>query len=418
MKQIFFFTALILICFKCSTNGSEVNASGTLTSLPAIWSVSTTDDGIISASGIVNTNVVYKNSILIGGRVKSGRAVQSVDFNTGKKNWIWQDYISTQGNTDMYSVQVDGNNLIWQQYSTNYSINLDNGITNWKNGLSIKYGDYVNLIGNNYYTGAAATSNLQLSLCGIYSFDKYNGIPNLIATPQFDTTALLINSGSSGMVEYVVPIINGIDTFLVACFRDPPSTNYTVRNSICCYNLSKKSWVYQRALIAPENHLGIEGTPFILNGNIYCTAGGGLQCNKLLSGENNWTKNFPSTSSFLFSGAIYGGGKIFANNENLHLYCIDPTNGSTVWDQSIFGTCSHMEYLNGVVYFVCGGDGKLYAIDAANGNKLWAVSSPDLKISSQASFDRYVGVVPPQNGQKGKIIVTTGLNAYCYEAYK
>jgi len=29
-----------------------------------------------------------------------------------------------------------------------------------------------------------------------------------------------------------------------------------------------------------------------------------------------------------------------------------------------------------------------------------------------------VGLIPPQNGQKGKIVVTTGLNAYCYEAYK
>jgi len=411
---ILFLVTLFASCSKDATTDS----SGTVIGLNPLWSISTTDDGIIAESGVVSTNVVYKNSILVGGRYKSIRAIHSIDFNTGKKNWTWQDYVSKQGNTDMYSAQIDGSNLIWQQYSTNYSINLESGTTNWKNSLSVRYGEYVNLIGDKYYTGAAATSNLPLNLCGIYSFGKFNGTPNLIATPLFDTTALLNNSGSSGMVEYVLPFINGTDTFLVACFRDPPSTNFTVRNSICCYNLSKKLWGYNRVLIAPENHLGMEGTPFISNGNIYCTAGGSLQCNKLLSGENNWTKSFPSTSSFLFSGAIYAEGKIFANNENLHLYCIDPSNGSTIWDQGIFGTCSQMAYLNGVVYFICGGDGKLYAIDAANGNKLWAIPSPDLKISSQASFDRYVGLIPPQNGQKGKIVVTTGLNAYCYEAYK
>ena len=76
-----------------------------------------------------------------------------------------------------------------------------------------------------------------------------------------------------------------------------------------------------------------------------------------------------------------------------------------------------MSYLNGVIYFVGGGDGKLHAVEAATGKYLWRLESPDKAANKNAYFQSSLcAVVPGKNGAKGKVVVLTGLNAYCYEA--
>ena len=75
-----------------------------------------------------------------------------------------------------------------------------------------------------------------------------------------------------------------------------------------------------------------------------------------------------------------------------------------------------LRYLNGVVYFGGGGDGKLHAVDAETGEYLWEIESPDLGKNKSAYFGGLCAVVPGVGSEKGKIVVTTGLNAYCYEA--
>ena len=53
-----------------------------------------------------------------------------------------------------------------------------------------------------------------------------------------------------------------------------------------------------------------------------------------------------------------------------------------------------------------------------NSQHPWRVKSPDLATSSGARFCGVCVAVPGKDGNKGRIVATTGLNAYGYEAIR
>ena len=406
--------------YRC--NKDIINdSSGTTIKLAPLWA-STTTDGKIAESGLVRNAVMLDNGILVGGRQGNSNSLIMLDINSGSKKWSWQDYPTTTGYTLFDFPVINGSNLICHEFYFNVNIDLKTGKTIWKNAFNnYSYDRLNNFFNNTIYCGNEGIHNYGNKSVGAYTLDMQSGTPKFFLPVRIDTTNILNGTGYSGEASCVFPLVNNQDTLISIIVMDPPISGYKFRLTACLYNKSKSTWVYERAPLFDASNGGLEGKPVVFGNNMYICSGGGSLCFNMLTGEKKWTNNFievNEVSSFLLSTPLLADGKIFVQNENLYLFCLDPNTGATIWKQGIFGTCSHMGYLNGVIYFVCGGDGKLYAIDAANGNKLWAIPSPDLKISSQASFDRYVGVVPPQNGQKGKIIVTTGLNAYCYEAYK
>ena len=406
--------------YRC--NKDIINdSSGTIVKLSPLWSTSTTD-GKIAESGLIGTTVLFNNGILVGGRQNNSNAFLMLDANSGLKKWTWQDYPIATGYYLFDFPLIIGNNLICHELYFNVNIDLRVGSTVWKNAFNgYGYDELNNFFNGNIYCGNRGNNNNGNKPVGAYLLNMQTGTPQFILPVKIDTTDVLTNTGYSGDVSCVYPFIYSKDTLFSIVVTDPPITGYKYRLTSCLYNLSKKQWIYERNPLFGANKGGLVGKPVILDNYMYFCSGTGMICFDMITGDKRWVNNFADVegpSAFLTSSPLIADSKIFVQNENLYLYCLDPNTGATIWRQGIFGTCSQMSYLNGVVYFVCGGDGKLYAIDAANGNKLWAIPSPDLKISSQASFDRYVGVVPPQNGQKGKIIITTGLNAYCYEAYK
>ena len=414
---IFFIFNLFASCKKDSTTDS----SGTIIGLNPIWSNSVTDDGKIAESGIIRNGVYYNGSIVIGGRFKNDRSLMMLNTNDGKVVWRWQNYPTKTGNRDIYFPLQINSDLIYSTSLYNFKISLSDGVDKWANTFTSGYYNYNNFFNNEIYTGNASFGNENGQAIGVYKISYNTGKPEFLIPVKVDTTGKLSGTSYSGGVPFAYPFLSNQDTMLSLIVIDPPGTGYKFNLRTSLYNLSKKTWVYERMPLFDGSIGGVDGKPVILGNYMYVCSGAGFAGFDLLTGNIKWYTSFPDggvPSSFLTSTPLLAEDKLFIQNENTYLYCLSPSSGITLWRQGIFGTCSHMAYLNGVVYFVCGGDGKLYAIDATNGNKLWAIPSPDLKISSQASFDRYVGLIPPQNGQKGKIVVTTGLNAYCYEAYK
>ena len=100
------------------------------------------------------------------------------------------------------------------------------------------------------------------------------------------------------------------------------------------------------------------------------------------------------------------------------MYCLDPATGRQIWKEKSSGTSSPISYLNGVVYFLGGGDGKLHAIDANTGQHLWRLNSPDKAKDSGAFFYGVCVAVPGSGGSKGRVVAMTGLGAYGYEAIR
>ena len=94
---------------------------------------------------------------------------------------------------------------------------------------------------------------------------------------------------------------------------------------------------------------------------------------------------------------------------------LDPETGVTLWTLKTSTGCNEITSLDGVVYWKDRGDGKLYAIEAATGTLLWRLDDPDPEENSWWS-SAGIGVLPGENGEKGKIYAGTHMRLYCYEA--
>ena len=418
-RGILFLTFFMLSNFSCSKD-TVLDNNGTIISLKPLWQSSTNDGS--GARFMIAQTAFYDNGILVSGKQNNTDALMMLDVNSGDKKWVFQDFLSSISSYSLDFPVVMKNNFICNEYYFNMNLDMSTGKTVWKNSFfDYSYDRLNNLFNGTIYCGNRGINNLGKKPVGAYKLDMQTGTPEFILPVKIDTTNVLVGTGHSDDVSCVYPFVYNLDTLISIVVTDPPISGYRFRLTTSLYNLSKRVWVYERAPLSNGSNGGVNNKPVVSGNNMYVCSGVGFTGFDMLTGNIKWSTNFTGTdspSSFLTSSPLIADNKIFIQNENLYLYCLDPKSGIQLWRQGIFGTCSQMTYLNGVVYFVCGGDGKLYAIDAANGNKLWAIPSPDLKISSGASFDRYVGLVPPQNGQKGKIVVTTGLNAYCYEAYK
>ena len=420
MYMRFFFLFFLIFCnFNC-TKDTVIDANGTIINLKPLWQSSTNDGS--GARFLIAQTAFYDNGILVSGKQNNKDALLMLDVSSGTKKWVFQDFPSSISSYSLDFPVVMKNNFICNEYYFNMNLDMSTGKTVWKNSFfGYSYDRLNNLFNGTIYCGNGGINNLGNKPVGAYKLDMQTGIPQFILPVKIDTTNVLVGTGYSGDVSCVYPFVYNSDTLISIIVTDPPISGYKFRLTTCLYNLSKKQWIYERAPLFNASNAGVNDKPVVLGNSMYVCSGGAMACFDMLTGNNKWTSYFTDggvTSAFLTSSPLIADGKVFVQNENTYLYCLSPSSGILIWRQGIFGTCSQMEYLNGVVYFVSGGDGKLYAIDAANGNKLWAIPSPDLKNNSGASFDRYVGLVPPQNGQKGKIVVTTGLNAYCYEAYK
>ncbi len=417
---LIFITILGLSNFRC-TKDVVTDPNGTIIKLPTLWSSATTD-GALATSGLVSSTIFYNNSMLVGGRQNGSDALMLLDINSGTRKWVWQDFPIPGAYSYISYPEINESNMICQSYYFNINVDLQTGKTVWKNKF-IKYGfsRYNSFFNGTIYCGSDGVNNYNYNPVGIFALNKQTGTPEFILPVKIDSSNALKNTGYSGEASFVYPFVNNQDTLISIIVFDPPITGYKARLTTCLYNKTKGVWIYERMPLFDASDSGVNGKPVILGDYMYVCSGASLTRFNMLTGEKGWAQNFTVAgipSSFLTSTPLLADGKIFIQNENTYMYCIDPQSGQIIWRQGNFGTASFMQYLNGVVYFVSGGDGKLYAIDAANGTKLWAITSPDYAKNSGATFDRYVGLVPPQNGAKGKIVVTTGLNAYCYEAYK
>ena len=236
--------------------------------------------------------------------------------------------------------------------------------------------------------------------------------------PIYDTTGMLpINqSGRLGYIAFINPWSYQGDSMIVVSYGDPPLKGWLFREYIGLYNYTKQRWVYDKMLLKEPSQWGIYSLPAVYENKVYHATGNQIICSDILTGKKIWETSTPN-QSFIFSKLFAVGSKLYANSDDGYLNCLDAQSGSMVWRIRSSGSSSKLGYLNGIIYFVGGGDGKLHAVDAETGNYIWKLESPDAD-KSKAPFSGLCAVIPGKSGAKGKVVVLTGLNAYCYEAIK
>ena len=420
--MLFFGFCLLFLSCKKEQDITAKDNSGVFTRRPHIWQQSTTDDGTFSEVRTIATLINYNDGVLIGARKNGKRVLRMVDLKDGQTRWDWADFIEERSYLGARFASQKDNLFFWQAAYWNYCIDLSNGKTVWKNAFTNDYDVKSTGIGDKYfgqyYYGATPANKPKE---GGYSvvFNTQNGLPYQYIRPRYDTTgrAPFELTQSNGIVHFTVPLIKGQDTLLLLTFIDPFLPDYQYRECYALYNLTQQKWIYDRADYLGVTRSNINFYPIIYIDKIYSVYSYGVLCHDLMTGVKKWQTDVGSSAGFGFGGIIIEENRLYANSNDGYLYCFDLETGGLNWKIRSSGSSTKMSYLNGVIYFVGGGDGKLHAVEAATGKYLWQLDSPDKAANKNAYFKSGLcAVVPGKNGAKGKIVVLTGLNAYCYEA--
>ena len=430
-KNYYLFAIItVLLCCKKTEEETIYDSTGVATKLPHVWKSSISDNGELTQVSVnVNIQTDDKNFIVGGG--KDGEDIKLMKFNSdnGSKIWEWSDrlsYLSAPNIKDPISIEpnqfvLNDNKLFFSLNTSSYCLDINSGKTFWKNKVLISRSDYCHNIENKYFSfgselapNGAFTSNI-----GNYVYEgslldadivKRVLKPNYIFESTYQT-----NTAINGLIRACLPYIYQTDTLLSVLFIDPNIGGSTYRTVAGLFNYSNKKWIYERKILNPPSQLSNITHAILVRDRFYHSSGKSLHCNNILTGESSWIQYFDQ--GFGSSRFIIEGDRMYAACEDRILYCININSGQIIWKEQNAGGCSPVSYLNGVLYFL-GGDGKLHAVDANTGKHIWKLSSPDVTKNSGAFFYGLCATVAGKNGQKGRVIGTTGLNAYCYEAVR
>jgi len=424
MERILYLILTIIIlaisCNKDDLSDFQKDENGVIVSLSYIWIKSLHKDNTFHSNGYVEFPVIYDENILIPTTDSNGNQYLSmINTSDGETKWKWNDILEETfcNDVELYGLFKQDNLLTWQKGSRSYCINLENGTTIWKVQRDKTYDSRINSYGNDYFTYSLITNTEGYDEQVAYTGNIQTGelTEFLRANLSGDYIAPSSENGGVGGIIYINEILLNSNLLLVTYAE--PLPEWCVNSFFGLYNTQIQEWVYERKLLVPPLwNTSVFHTPIIYNGQVYANVGNNIVCHDLYTGEQLWRREFDN--DFLFSGFIIEEDKIIANNENKTLYCLDTETGHSIWEGEGAGTSSRMSYLNGIVYFVGGSDGKLHAVDIDTGQTVWRLDAKKIEGSESLFKTNAVYVIPGENSEKGKVIALTHMYAYCFEAYR
>lgn len=410
--------SVFFILFVGCRKGDEIkDKSGIIITKKPQWAVGTTDDDSLAGTFIFKQACIFDNTLVIKSRKGQQGILRCLNLNDGSAKWEWNDFLDAPS-TIIYPYQYS-NKLIWQDRYYNYCINLETGKTEWKNTSEGHY-EYRSFGVNDIFTVTHLVNRTQPTEKGgnIVVMDSKTGKPAFSFKPQYDSTGdTPDNECGWGYWGFPIPFAKDGKEYILIKFNDAPKSCKTVYAEwLGLYNYTDKKWVYERQRLRDLNDPFTTATPSVIKDNyVYSNPTNAVVCHDLMTGQKRWETLGTDDN---FTSLIIENSKVYANGNGGYLTCLNADTGSKLWTIRSSGSSTRLSILNGIIYFAGGGDGKLHAIDAETGEYYWKIESPDVKRNKWAIFSGMCAVVPGVGGQKGKIVVTTGYNAYCYEAIR
>ena len=402
--SIIFIGATLLSC-SCTKEDNSISTkteNGVITEKPYIWwNKEEEHDHFIITNGFI-----YKNSFLAESHINS---ISYLSLQIGKNGnilWRWNDYFKSE-DLSIRDYYFNNENFIFQQGPRSYCINLETGETKWKkqwkNSMQIKVSGIDNeLIVLEYYSD---NGNSYPSI-NILNVINGNIIERII--PKFENKVNINVLGELGDIHSVSPFKKNGKVYLLITYNEAISYSKSIP-LISLYNYTDKTWVYEYKKITNLEKGGL-GFVDIQNDRIYHDGASHVFCNDLWTGDSIWTQEFKG--NFLFGSCTYDQGTLYAAAEGDGYYALDAETGAIKWKgERAPGTSSRMVVLNGVLYYINGGDGRLWALDLATGKTLWRLKSPD-----GYSFKREINVMQGDGERKRYVLTSTWHGACAYEA--
>ncbi len=419
MKKIVGVLVFFLLLSSCCKEESEdyKDSQGVLTKVPYIWKRSLHKTEGYSSNSYHKVLIEYNGYVGIpttDASQENSRYLSMIDPDDGTTISEWNDVFIPQEGVNISYAHQHENLLFYQRGYRGYCINLETGATQWKIESEDPSFVVVDGIAEEFFV-MSESENLypQYAEKVGYRGNIYTGEKEEFLVPDF---SLEFSYGNRiGDVVGIKPhMIDGVRHLVVAWQEFKHPINWVAQTYLGLFNYETMEWVYQKKeMIAPKMNGSVLSPLRIYDNMIFANIGHDLVCHDILSGEQLWTRNFPQ--DFMFSGFILEEGRLYGLNEDKILYCIDPYTGSSIWEEPGAGTSSPLTYMNGVLYFTGGSDGKLHAVDTETGETVWKLKGEHY---DHGYFFNPVYVIPAKDGKPARIIAVNALNAYCIEAYR
>lgn len=322
-----------------------------------------------------------------------------LDASTGEVRWMWDDFFAYgQPSVLVFSHEWHqlGEILLFVSGGKQYCVDICTGKTLWR-----RYRDYSSrgvICGNGYQYAVVGTTfdNSGEMYDNIYVGD--------IRDPEIERCIYKGTGGRAAGKPSLHWDANGtLRVIFLEVIRNTGSTDYSYTAYIVGYDLTSDREIYRTVVYSQTKDVGGAITK-VYGDYCYSVIGRRMVCTELGTGKIRWFQNFPG--DFLFTGFIIVDGTIYANCEDTYLYAVDAETGLIKWREKSSGTSSPLFYMDGVLYYVGGGDGKLHAVEAATGKHLWKIDPPE---RNDYGFTR-----SRPTGFDGRLYVTSWTTAYCY----
>ncbi|MEP6737775.1 MAG: PQQ-binding-like beta-propeller repeat protein [Chryseolinea sp.] len=427
--KIRFISMLLLLYFLCGCDKEDrivTDDNGVVIRRPHLWDTPLSKDGSIPDLSI-STPIIYDESnLLVSGERNGQRSILSLGAFDGLVNWEWSDLLGLLNNPT-YKDPINivrksyyqfGNKLFFNYSTSSYCIDLGTGQTIWKNQIARARNSNNAGIDDLYFSAGSEYDPVDEQK--IY-WGNINSADNeqLLLKPNY-TAVSNPPSNAQGYLNSIRPFKFGNDTYLAFGIENPYTDFTTPTGSglteLNLYNLTQSKYEYEKIVINPQRETRVIADLFYQSGFLYFQSSNFIHSYDAMTGQELWRVFIGSSP--LTSRMILVDNKLISACEDRILYCVDALTGRILWREQNTGTCSELSYLNGVIYYLGGGDGLLHAVDAETGKHLWKISSPDLKHNSDAYFFGVCIAVPGRGQDNGVVIGTTGINAYAYEAIR
>jgi outer membrane protein assembly factor BamB len=425
MFNRFYFYFIILLISCCEKESSTIiDEDGAIIQKPWLWRTKTCEKDYNGA--FISTPVFTNTGVVVGATDDNSIAYLSF-LNIDNGSFIWkQNYIINNEVLVFYLNYQKENILIGTEGRKLYRQNLSTGEYEWVHVLGAYIDHWISGIDSIFFLlNVENDPENGYPVTSAYFGNIINGntelflIPDLGELPEPDMGRV---TWSIGGFRYLKPFKN--DTtgeIMLLCYYAkqyylPNSDNQVSQSYLGLYNFTKKKWVYD--LIGLGDYNFLEGfTPTIIGDKVYHTLSGGVaECRMIYTGDLIWRNE--GDYDYSFNGSIViNNYMIVLDNRYGYLRALDISTGNEVWHHENIFTASEMQQLNGVVYFAAVTKSAIYAVDAATGDYLWRLKSPDEKNDPYNSFMvDFCTVIPGQDGEKGRVVVSSFTHAYCYEA--
>jgi len=406
-------SALISVFLSCSCEKQVdkpttlFDKDGIIIKQPYLWKTTLTDAPYIGT--FVEISLIWNDKMIFGAETNNSSELALLNIETGEK--IWQKPYAPKENAAMSGSYQYNNIAIIDAEKTYFAgINIETGEIFWTfNPAGWFWPRNITGINNTFFLcGQTQTINKPYELTSAWYGNVETGVAHEFYVPDItaiaDTSSYVGKYGKAGGVENIIPYEKDGIIYLLIYY----STRFKDygEHFICLYNSTTKEFVYKDKKLPSGNR----DFPFIANNKLYLTLTDGVYCCDLFTGAKLW-----SNMISIPYGRVYADNKLYGiiHGVNNYLVGIDLINGNQLWKNPSEQCIAPMRYLDGVVYFVSSADGRLHAVDASNGKYLWKIDAPD-----NSSFKPECTVVAGKNGGKGKVIVSSYLSGFCYEAVK